>query len=181
MLKWRFSASYVVATLSRLRKSENIMTNSQGINLKVLTHASFLSRSHTHSFSWKDCTAGTVTWSRRWWEWSCVSSPQTQNVFSPEPRCSVSPLPPESVSCVRTGSPPLPQSAQTLIKGQHGPGCNWKQIQPESPSSRNMLSAGERLAFQKHELCKKERQNRNSTWSLLLLYMYNLREGVTLC
>lgn len=71
---------------------------------------------------------------------------------------------------------PLPQSAQTLIKGQYRPGCNWKQIQPESPSSRNMLSTGKRLTFQKHELCKKKmRQNRNSTWSLLLPYMCRQR------
>lgn len=68
------------------------------------------------------------------------------------------PSAPESVSCVRTWSPPLPASARTLIKGQHRPGCNRKQIQPESPSSRNMLSRGKRLTFQKHELCKKKKE-----------------------
>lgn len=56
---------------------------------------------------------------------------------------------PGSVGWVR---PVLPLS-RYQIKHWCGPGCNWKHIQPKFPSSAwNMLSMGNRLAFQKHEL-----------------------------
>ncbi|KAK9523073.1 hypothetical protein VZT92_019501 [Zoarces viviparus] len=59
-----------------------------------------------------------------WWEWFCVSSPQTENLFGPEPQCSVSPLFLSLSAVSGQGLSPLPQSAQTLIKDQYRPGCD---------------------------------------------------------
>lgn len=178
VLKWKQAAPIqgVLSSLllSRLWNCNEKLTGDQFKtslrNWPEAPNTCFTAHTHTrtHCFSWRDCTSWAVTRSQRSREWFCVSSPRDGDLFSPRASVLSIPSAPESVSCVRTGSPPLPPSAQTLIKGQHRPGCNRKQIQPESPSSRNMLSTGKRLTFQKHELCKKKRklrQRRSSTWS----------------
>lgn len=68
---------------------------------------------------------------------------------------------------------PSPQSFHILIKGQYRPGCNWKQTQADSPSSRNMLSTCKRFTFQrmnwKKRKKRKEKSDRTETLQVFFL------------
>ena len=168
------------------------MKNSQGTNLKQVsgtgqklrtrvsprTHA----HTHTHTHIHTHTHTHTLFFIKGLYLWGCNEKstfggvvlcffPQRQWSAESHSLSSQHPLSSRVCQlCQDRVSPAASVGPRLWSKASTDPGCNRKQIQPESPSSRNMLSTGKRLTFQKHELCKKKkrrklRQKRNSTWS----------------
>lgn len=164
------------------------MNNSHGTNLKQVSGGGqenlTLAASHTPTH-----TLCTLFFIKGLYHWDCNMKLALEGVVlcffprewkSVQPRASVLNIPSalESVSCVRTGSPLCLSRPRLWSKASTDPavienrssqnpppaGICW--VQANASHSKSMNSAKKK---------KKMRQNRNSTWSLLLPYMCRQR------
>ncbi len=97
---------------------------------------------------------------------------------SVQPRASELSFPsaPESVSCVRTGSPHCLSRPKVWSKASTDPAViENRSSQNPPPAGICWVQANASHSKSMNSAKKKKRQNRNGTWSLLLLYMCRQR------